>query len=150
MEASVTDKAKKILSIVLIIIISILVIVVAVKVYRAFKKPVNAKYVQGGGALPQGWTPTVITDNLFKAIQGIFTLTNTKDDAYKAFNALNDNQMISVYNDWQNRYADKKSYWFFPMGSLTEALKDETGYVSFSGENNADIMKANLDRLKLS
>lgn len=150
MKEEITDKAKKILSIVLIIIICALIIVVSVKVYRAFKKPVNAKYIQGGGALPQGWTPTAITDNLYNAIQGVFTLTGTKDDAYKAFNSLNDNQMISVYNDWQNRYADKKSYLFFPMGSLTQALKDETGYVTFVGENNADIMKANLERLKLS
>lgn len=150
MKTEITDRAKKILSIVLIIIICALVLVVAVKVYRAFKKPVNAKYIEGGGALPSGWSPTAITDNLFNAIQGIFTLTGTKDDAYKAFNDLNDNQMISVYNDWGNRYADKKSYMFFPMGSLTQAIKDETGYTVFGGVNQADLMIANLDRLKLS
>lgn len=150
MFTSLSDKAQKIIKIVLIIVLSILILVVAFKAYRAFKKPVNAKYVAGGGTLPSGWTPTAITDNLYNVIAGIFTFTGAKDDAYKAFNSLNDNQMIAVYNDWLKRYSDKKSYLFFPMGTLTQALKDETGYVSIGGENNADIMKSNLDRLKLS
>lgn len=143
------DEAKKWLKIILVIIVAILLVVLAFKIYRALKKPVNAKYIKGGGSLPSGWTPNVITDTLFKAIEGIATWTSTKDDAYKKFNALNDNQMIAVYNDWNDRYADKKS-WFVKFGTLTEALKDETDYQVFGDVNQMDIMIANLDRLKLS
>lgn len=132
------------------IVVGVVVLYIIYRIYKNFQAPVNAAYVPGA-PVPIGWTPTTITDNLYDVIQGVFTLTSTKDDQFNIFNALNDNQMIAVYNDWQNRYANTKSYLFFTMGSLTQAVSGEqTCYVEF-GSNACpkDVLLANLHRLQL-
>ncbi len=132
---------------VLAIFLIILIAVIALKIYHELKRPANANYVPNA-PIPVGWDPTTITDTLFNVIDGAFTLNSTKDDAYAKFNALNDNEMIAVYNDWNKRYSTKTN-WGSMFGSLTQAVKDETGYAAITGVNNMDVMIANLDRLKL-
>lgn len=139
---------KRILYGFLFLLILILGIIVTIKVVRALKKAPNAKYVPGGGAIPEGWIAKPVTDSIFNVIDGVFTLTNTKDEAYAKFNDLNDNQMIAVYNDWLAQDYDQKG---FPKhGTLTKALKDENTYNMMGGVNNMDLMISNLERLHLT
>ena len=133
-------------------VIAVILLLIIAYVYNKFKAPANAAYVAGGGQIPSGWTPTSITDGLYNVIDGIFTTDNTKENEYALFNQLNDNQMIAVYNDWQNRYSTQKSYYLFTLGSLTQALAAETYPCTLNiggGVCNYDIMTANLQRLKL-
>src|ERR1700759_1340388 len=85
-----------------IILLTLAVLVVAFLVFqivRSLRKPANASYIPGA-PVPSGWEPTAVTDGLFENIDGTFVSSEVKDDNYKAFNDLNDNQMIDVYNDW--------------------------------------------------
>lgn len=138
---------KKILYGVLILALLIIGIIITVKLVRAFKKAPNANYVTGGGSIPDNWLPGPIAKELFEAIDGVDS-TSTKDTAYSRFNDLNDNQKISVYNEWLKEKYDQKG-WPDKHGTLTNAIKNETGYISFSGVNQMDVMIANLDRLQL-
>jgi hypothetical protein len=146
---SVKDRLKGWAVFAIIIVIAAFLTFTAIKIVRAFKKPPNAKYVQSA-PIPVGWTPTKVTDDIYNAIDGTFVMSATKDAAYKAFNDLNDNQMIAVYNDWNDRYHDNKAYYIWPYGSLTNAIKNKTGYVSIGGTNNQDVALANLNRLQLT
>ncbi len=132
----------------IIVVAAALLTIIIIKIVRALKKPANATYVPGA-PLPAGWTPTKVTDDIFHAIDGTFVDSNTKDSAYKSFNELNDNQMIEVYNDWLKRYFKEKKFYLYPYGTLTNAIKNKTGYISITGNNNQDIALGNLGRLKL-
>jgi hypothetical protein len=145
---SVKDKLKGWAVFGIIIVAAGLITFVIIKIIRAVKKPANAGYIPGA-PVPTGWDPTTVTDALYHAIDGTFVSSNTKDDAYKAFNDLNDNQMIDVYNDWLKRYHDEKAYYLWPYGTLTNAIKNKTGYISITGINNQDVALENLNRLKL-
>ncbi|MES3019402.1 MAG: hypothetical protein V4721_16565 [Bacteroidota bacterium] len=136
--------------VIILIIVILLLIWFGANIYRILRKPPNAHYISGGGEIPEGWTPTTITDDLFNVISGVFTLPKTKQLIFGQFNDLNDNQMIKVYNDWNDRYATRSI--FLGMGSygtLTTAATEEWNYSVIGADNEAEIMKGNLKRLKL-
>lgn len=133
--------------VILWIVIAIVVVLIIYYVYRQFQAPANAAYVPGA-PVPIGWSPTAVTDELANAVIGI-AFSATKEQAYKDFNALNDNQMIDVYNDWNTRYAKTTSY-FQTVGTLTNAVKGEWSDCIVSvGACQQDIILANLNRLML-
>ncbi len=136
--------------IVLLLAIALIITLVVLKIRKALRKPANATYVPGGGPIPVGWDPTALTDELFKTIDGTLVLTGTMQDVFEKFNALNDNQMIQVYNKWLDKNYDKeKKYYMFPYGTLTNAIIDKVGYGAF-GMNQKDLAETNLKRLHLS
>lgn len=143
-----TDKYRLILKVVLIVVIAILISYIIYRIVRAFKKPVNATYVQGGGPIPIGWDPKIITTRLFDAIDGTMNVTDWRD-ALRDFNNLNDNQIIGVYNQWiKDGHDTDKKYYLFPYGSLTAAIKDKGNILTFMVQEK-DVALANLERLHL-
>lgn len=130
------------------IVIFLMIFILVWKIYQKLRKPANAKYIEGGGAIPQGWSPDNIAKQIYDATAGITQSTDTKDEAYKRFNELNDNQMIAVYNYWNDKYSTKSSY-FTKMGTLTNTVSGELGYVAILGTNQQDVILANLKRLNL-
>lgn len=120
------------------------------KFIRMAKRPANATYVPGA-PVPIGWDPTSLTKELFDVIDGTLVSSARLSSAFSKFNELNDNQMIDVYNKWlEEKYDQEKKYFMFPYGSLTNAVKDKAGYISIgAGENEQDVMLANLKRLHL-
>lgn len=143
------NRYKNLARLILILVIAALITYVVFRIVRAFKKPANATYVPGGGELPSGWDPTQMTDQLFDVIDGTLVLSGTMQDVFGDFNKLNDNQMISVYNKWnQEGYDEEKKYFVYPLGSLTKAIKDKVGYASI-GVNQKTLAEINLDRLHL-
>lgn len=149
--AAVTDLTQRYrtaIRIVVILLIAILLTWVILKIVRAFKKPVNATYVPGGGTLPQGWDPKIITKKLFDAIDGTMNALDLRD-ALHDFNTLNDNQIIDVYNTWNKEgYADEKKYYMFSYGSFSNALKDKVNLFTVAIPEK-DVALANLERLHL-
>lgn len=145
-----TSRYKTGIRIFIFLVIAALLTWVILKFVRAFKKPANASYVEGGGAIPDNWDPEQMTKKLFDIIDGTLVTVDTFQEGFGDFNKLSDNQMIAVYNQWTKDGFDKeKKYYMFPYGTLTNAIKDKVGYVQFSGQNQKDLAEANLDRLKL-
>lgn len=135
--------------IVLIIVVILLVLWAGANIYRLLRKPPNAHYVSAGGSLPDGWNKTQVTDDLFNAFSGVSFWG--KYNAMKQFDDLNDNQMIAVYNDWNDRYATKSI--FLGMGSygtLTNTLNGERFLLGSDAGMEAVIMTDNLNRLQLT
>lgn len=146
---NLSDTARKWLKRILIFVIALLLITLAWKLYKALKKPANAKYIQGGGALPAGWDPAPLVEELRDNMEGLST-ANQNDRVFAKFNALNDNQMISVYNKWNDDVFGVPITWglYGSWGTLTQSVNEESSYVEL-GVNNRDVMLANLNRLKL-
>lgn len=87
------------------------------------------KKKKGGGEIPKGWEPDGIASGLFDAIDGVWDSSSSINSAFRKFNALNDNQMIAVYNYWQKHYANRESGSIFSSerhGTLTHSLADES------------------------
>lgn len=138
------------IKVIVIIIIALLLAWVISKIVRSFKKPANADYVPGGGELPASWSPAPITKDIFNVIDGVLVSTDTMQDVFGRFNQLTDNQMIAVYNKWNDEgYDEVKKYFLYPLGSLTNAIKDKIGYWAF-GMNQKDLAVQNLERLHLN
>lgn len=134
--------------VVIIVIIILLLIWFSANIYRILKRPPNAHYISGGGSIPKGWDKAAVTNDLFSGFKGIdFT---GGENAMHDFNQLNDNQMISVYNDWNDRYSQQSI--FLGMGSygtLTNTLNKESFPIGSNALREAQIMTANLKRLQL-
>lgn len=146
----ITARYRTGIRIVMILLVAILLTWIVLRFVRAFKKPANASYVEGGGVVPQGWDAQAITKKIFDVIDGVLVTVDTFQDVFGQFNALSDNQMIDVYNQWtKDGYNDVKKYFIYPLGSLTNAIKDKVGYTSFSDINQKDLAESNLERLKL-
>jgi len=138
------------IKIVLIVFVLVLLTFLVLKFYRAFKKPANATYVTGGGAIPQGWDPKQLTTRIFDVIDGVLVGSGTMEDVFGDFNKLNDNQMIAVYNSWMDQgYNNVKKYFVTPLGTLTNAIKDKIGYFTID-MNQKDLAVKNLERLHLT
>lgn len=146
---NVWQLAPRPVKIAIIIVFILLLMWAAANIYRILRKPPNAHYIKGGGDVPDTWSPTALTDSLYHMISGIDL--GISDEAMHEFNGLNDNQMISVYNDWNNRYATKSI--FLGMGSygtLTNSLNGESFLIGSNALREAAIMLSNLKRLQLT
>jgi len=120
-------------------------------IYRLFKRPANASYIHGGGEVPEGWEPDAIAKEMFDACDDFFVLADTKNDAAKRIVELNDNQIIKLYNYWNEKYATKSAAFGIGMfGTLTAAMKAEENVPAFgTGVNYWDALLLRLDNLKL-
>lgn len=65
--------------------------------------PVNAKLVTQGG---KTWDPQPFTDNLHNDIYASW-YEPRDTDPYEVLNAMSDEKLKMVHNDWLNRYFDK-------------------------------------------
>lgn len=87
--------------------------------YRGIKqflnKPQTITLPQGGSGLPvtgytpQGtpivWNPRSLSQELFDAMDGVFTLTGTKEQAFSKVANLPTNDMLTaLYNDFNNQF----------------------------------------------
>ena len=118
----------------------IIVIVGGYVAYRGGKKLINylnqpppPKLPQGGAGLPvvsygsDGkpvyWNPRPFSKNLYEVMDGLFTFSGTKDEAFSKFGDLPTNDMVvSVYNDFNSNYGDGetltawiKGEWFYDI-----------------------------------
>ena len=137
--------------VIIIIVIILLLLLAGNFVYRQFRKPANAEYISSEEAIPPGWTPNDAADTMYKAIDGLFTLADTKNDAAKNIMDLNDNQVIDVYNYWNKEYSTKSILLGFGMvGSLTKAMSAEWNVPAIgTGTNYWDALTLRLKELKL-
>lgn len=97
---------------------------------------------QDGGIVPSDWSPDYLAAELFDAIDGADS-ESKKASAYARFNGLNANQKIEVYNFWNDKYFDKRS-WGQKHGSLTTAIRSEY----FKGDEGIMALGA-LNNLRL-
>jgi hypothetical protein len=126
------------------------VIVIGVIVYIIWKKGKTAgqtiipdvPYIQDQPVITSNFNPNILAEELFKAMDGLFTLSGTKDAAWRKLYELGtDNMVIAVYN------AFNKKYGFKGKGSLTQWIKDETYYDFLSGVRNKTLTR--LQNLRL-
>ena len=135
---------------IIMLVIGVILYFIIKKVWAHIKPPnyASAAYQAGGGSIPEGWSPTKITDDLYGAIEGWFDSITTKEAAFKQFNDLpTDNMKIAVHNDWR----DRKSTLFHNY-TLHQAVNGETNvvYFTFGAINEGATMIAHLERLGLS
>lgn len=127
-----------------IVIIGIVVLVLLIALgwyfYHQGKKnalPPEVKLQEGTDAIPKGWTPIELTNELHRVMDENFTLTGTKDKAWqKLIDLPTDDMVRSVYNAFNQLYFKDGS------GTLTQWINDENYYDYTSG-----VKQKALDRL---
>lgn len=126
------------------------IIVVGIIVYIIYRKGKKAgqtiipdvPYLQDQPAITANFNPNTLAEELFNAMDGPFTLSGTKDTAWRKLYELGtDNMVIAVYNAFNKKYGDKGN------GSLTQWIKDETFYDYLSGMKNKVLTR--LQNLRL-
>jgi len=109
------------------IIIFVVIVITVIIIFVLGKKPKGRKkgLLPGeiGGEIPTGWYPDDISLELFDIIDGWDSWIK-KDTVATKVNALNDNQIILVYNHWLDNYSQKTT-WGKEFGTLTQAVRDE-------------------------
>lgn len=135
----------------LAIVLALLLLLFIGWVVRKLRKPPNAAYLEGGGALPPGWSPKKYADRMFEVIDGVFTSANTKAEAAKELTELNDNQLIDVYNYWNDEYSTKTSLGE-KFGTLPNAMKKELNVpnITILGTNYWKELENRFERLQLT
>ncbi|MEI8136117.1 MAG: hypothetical protein WCH21_02215 [Bacteroidota bacterium] len=122
--------------------------------YRAIKKytdkPAPKQLPEGGQGLPvvghdpSGnavyWNPDSMAQQLFNVMDGLFTGSATKDEAFTKFGQLPSNDMIvSTYNTFNNKYGKGET--------LTKWINDEW-FTDITGSGK-DLALSRLDQLNL-
>lgn len=65
-------------------------------------------YPNGGQGIPAGWDPKPLAKELHNVMDGLFTLSGTKDTAFKKLLALPTNDMfVAVYSAFNQLYFSK-------------------------------------------
>jgi hypothetical protein len=99
-------------------------------------------YIKDQPIITANFNPNILAEELFKAMDGLFTLSGTKDSAWRKLYELGtDNMVIAVYNAFNSKYG------FKGKGSLTQWIKDETYYDYLSGIRGKAL--ARLQNLRL-
>lgn len=94
------------------IIIAALIVVVILVIYfmgrRRGKQTAEGpavNYPQGGNAIPAGWDPKPLAKELHQVMDGLFTLSGTKDTSFKKLLALpTDDMFVAVYSAFNQLY----------------------------------------------
>lgn len=148
---NVWKKIPRVVRIIIIIIIALLITWLIFKIVAMLRKPPNAKYITGGGEVRNNFNPAKYADEMYNATAGIFTLANTKLEAAEAMKDLSDNELIAVYNYWNDNYSTKTSYGQ-AFGSMTNTMKAETNvpFIVVGGSNGWSELINRLDRLNLN
>ena len=109
------------------------------QVYKQFKKPPKFDLPQGGGGIPvvsydpKGnpvqWKPQPLSAELYDVMNGLFTMSGTKDAAFTKLGQLATNDMLTaVYNEFNKTYGGGDS--------LTTWINDEY-WTDFLGDGKA-------------
>jgi hypothetical protein len=95
-------------------------------------------YPNGGNSIPQGWNPIPLAEELFDAMDGLFTLSGTKTAVWnKLLNLPTDEMIIAVYN------AFNQKYFSLGKGTLVQWIRDEIYTDPFS-----DVKQNLLNKLQ--
>lgn len=98
----------------------------------------DAPYIENQEMWQATFNPNILAEELHRVMDSNFTLTGTKDAAWKKLlNLGTDNMIIAVYNTFNKRYASESK------GSLTQWIDDEVYYDYLSG-----VKKKTLDKLR--
>lgn len=98
------------------------------RIIKNFKKPPKFDLPQGGGGIPVvtytptgqpvQWNPQPLAAELFNVMDGLFTLSGTKDAAWLKLAQLPSNDMVvAVYNEFNSQYGNGDT--------LTQWINDE-------------------------
>lgn len=98
----------------------------------------KVNYPKGGEDIPASWSPEPLVKELHNAMDGLFTLSTTKDAAWKKLRDLpTDEMVIATYDVYNQRYfKDGK-------GTLVQWIDDEYYYDPTTG-----IKASTLARLR--
>ena len=126
-------------------IIIVIIIIAVILIYRSGKKsaePPKVTYPHGGSEIPAGWSPNELVEELFNAMDGLFTLSGTKDAAWGKLANLPTNEMVrAVYDVYNQKYFSKGK------GTLTQWIKDESYYDPTSGVKEAALQRLSKEDL---
>ncbi|MFD2581503.1 hypothetical protein ACFSR6_03315 [Pedobacter vanadiisoli] len=101
----------------------------------------DVPYIQDQGVITKSFNPNILAEELFNVMDGLFTLSGTKDAAFrKLYELPTDNMVIAVYNAFNSKYGSKGD------GSLTKWINDEYYYDAFGYKNK---VLARLKSLRL-
>lgn len=135
-----------------IAIIGIIVIAIGYYIFRQGKKSGNiAPLPNGGNGIPQGWSPRPVTEMLKQALNpsGISYMSavdgTDEEQIWNALFGLTDDQLASVYNDYNN-YTGGNLLDDFRSELSGEELMRALAYFSFIGQNkwSADNLYSNV------
>lgn len=108
------------------IAVLVFLIILAWYFYRQGKKnalPPEVKLLEGNSAIPKGWTPVELAEELHRVMDDTFTLSGTKDEAWqKLIDLPTDDMVRSVYNTFNQLYFKENG------GTLTQWIDDERYY----------------------
>jgi hypothetical protein len=107
--------------------------------YRQGKKGAQGPKVyipQGTNSIPMGWNAVALADELKDVMTGLFTMSGTKDKAWRKLAELPTDDMVkAVYSAFNQKYfADGK-------GTLTQWIRDEKYYDYLSGIRNLALTR---------
>jgi hypothetical protein len=130
----------------IIVIVVIVLIIGGYLLYRAGKKnatPPQVKYPNGGNGIPPDWSPVPLIEQLHDVMNGLFTLSGTKDAAWITLRDLGSDDMVTaVYNGFNQRYFKEDK------GTLTQWIRDEKWIDWTSGVKDSTL--ARLSKLNLA
>jgi len=117
---------------------------------KLLRRPEFIKLPQGGtglpvvgygtGGQPVFWNPSSLASELFDAMDGLFTLTGTKNAVWLKLAELpSDDMVVSVYNEFNSKYGDGET--------LTDWIRSEY-YTDFLGSGK-DLALNRLAKLNL-
>lgn len=112
--------------IVIAVTVLLLLVGLAWYFYRQGKKTATGpvvKFEEGTAALPAGWSPVPLADELHDVMDGLFTLSGTKSKTWQKLYDLPTNDMVrAVYSAFNQKYFNKGK------GTLTQWIRDENYY----------------------
>lgn len=132
------------------IILVIALLIVTGKIIRELKKPANANYVEGGGPVATNFNAAKYAKSMFDVIDGLFTSANSKNKAAEELMRLTDNELIAVYNYWNDEYSTKTSYGE-KFGTLPNSMSKEQNvpFISVGETNSWKDLQNRFARLNL-
>jgi hypothetical protein len=103
----------------------------------------DVPYIKGVSALPAGFNPNILADELYAAMNDIFVKSTTKEAVwYRLLNLPTDDMIVLVYNTFNKKYGPKQK------GSLTKWIDDEVVYNWGSSYKNQVLVKLRSLNLK--
>ncbi|WP_025142746.1 hypothetical protein [Pedobacter jeongneungensis] len=103
----------------------------------------DVPYIDDQGVMTKNFNPNTLAEELFDVMDGLFTLSGTKDATFrKLYELPTDNMVIAVYNAFNTKYGSKGS------GSLTKWISDEAYYNYGLGYKDKAIKRLKSLRLQ--
>lgn len=129
-------------AIIITAVIILFLVVLGWYFYRQGKRKAEGpqvKFEEGTAALPSGWRPEPLADELHDAMSGLFTLSGTKTKAWEKLYTLPTNDMVrAVYNAFNTKYFGEGK------GTLTQWIRDEYYHDFTSGIKNQVLNRLSL------